>query len=303
MNINQILYFIEIADTGSFNKAAKNLYVSQPNLSKAISSLESEFNISLLNRSNVGVSLTPDGKEFLIYAKYMVRNYNDLKNISTKITDNTNFKIKLSVDIVFNLSNVIANIYNSENYKSLIIEMREFDRGQVILDVANNVSEIGFISINNCEKNNWLALIKEENLEYNHIKKSKPCVYVSSKSNLYNKENVYPSELSGKLFMHYVNKLSMPYLQQTDKNLMKLYTQNNILGLNDRESIVNLLKTTDSFILAPENTYFHREDIRCIPLNIADEEFSLGWIKKKNDSLSLEAIKFITIVNELLSIE
>ncbi len=301
MNINQIIYFIEIADTGSFNKASKNLYVSQPNLSKAIASLESEFDISLFNRSNQGIMLTDEGKQFLIYAKYMIRNYNDLKRISTASVDNTRFKLKVSVDIVFAFSEIIADIYNSDCYGSIIIDMREFDRGQVILDVADRISEIGFISINKCEKNNWLALIKEENLEYNQIRKSKVCVYVSSKSNLYNNKSITASELNGKLFMHYVTKLSMPYLNQADKKLMKLFTQNKIIGLSDRESIVSLLKTTDSFILAPENTYFKREDIKCIPLNILDEEFSLGWIKKKKESLSPESNNFIDRVKVLLN--
>ena len=58
MTLTQLHYAITISETGSFNKAAQILYVSQPSLSNAIHDLEDEFSISIFHRSGRGVSLT-----------------------------------------------------------------------------------------------------------------------------------------------------------------------------------------------------------------------------------------------------
>ena len=65
MTLTQLNYIITIAETKSINKAAEQLYVSQPSLTSAVQELEKELGITLFNRSGRGVTLTNDGAEFL----------------------------------------------------------------------------------------------------------------------------------------------------------------------------------------------------------------------------------------------
>ena len=51
MNITELRYIIEIAQCGSVSAASKRLYVAQPNISKAIRSLEEEYQIQLFVRA------------------------------------------------------------------------------------------------------------------------------------------------------------------------------------------------------------------------------------------------------------
>ena len=67
MTNNQIKYMIEVAETGSVNQAARNLYISQSALSNAIMSVEQEFGRKIFNRSSRGMTLTPFGKLFIAY--------------------------------------------------------------------------------------------------------------------------------------------------------------------------------------------------------------------------------------------
>ena len=62
-------YIITISETGSLNKAAEALYISQPSLTNAVKELEKELGIIIFNRSGRGVTLTNDGTEFLMYAR------------------------------------------------------------------------------------------------------------------------------------------------------------------------------------------------------------------------------------------
>lgn len=69
MNIQYLKYVVEVDKTGSINKAAKNLYMGQPNLSAAIKELEKELGISIFYRSKKGVFATKEGEKFLFHAK------------------------------------------------------------------------------------------------------------------------------------------------------------------------------------------------------------------------------------------
>jgi DNA-binding transcriptional LysR family regulator len=64
-----LLYFVTVAEQGSITRAAEKLHVSQPTLSQAISLLESDLGLPLLQRHGRGVRLTPDGDAFLVKAR------------------------------------------------------------------------------------------------------------------------------------------------------------------------------------------------------------------------------------------
>ena len=72
MQIQQLTYFVAIAEQGSINKAAEKLFVTQPNLSKAISNLENELKVRIFNRTNKGVALTDEGKKLYQYARTII---------------------------------------------------------------------------------------------------------------------------------------------------------------------------------------------------------------------------------------
>lgn len=75
MNLHHIHYAIEIARYGSFNKAAANLFISQPSLSRAIRALERELGFELFVRLPNGVLPTHQGQEFLRRAKNLNEQY------------------------------------------------------------------------------------------------------------------------------------------------------------------------------------------------------------------------------------
>lgn len=72
MNITELKYIIETASAGSISSAAKSLYVAQPNISKAIKSLEKEYGIQLFERSVKGVVPTREGQKFIRQAERII---------------------------------------------------------------------------------------------------------------------------------------------------------------------------------------------------------------------------------------
>ena len=80
MTLTQLRYAITVANSDSMNEAARNLFISQPSLSAAIKELEEEAGIEIFRRTNRGISVTPEGEEFIGYARQVVEQYNLIEN-------------------------------------------------------------------------------------------------------------------------------------------------------------------------------------------------------------------------------
>jgi len=71
-NRDHLRYFVAVADEGQITQAARRLFMAQPALSQAISQLESELGLRLLDRHPRGVTLTDAGEAFLEKARAAV---------------------------------------------------------------------------------------------------------------------------------------------------------------------------------------------------------------------------------------
>lgn len=76
MTIKQLQYAVTVADTGSITEAAKKLFIAQPSLTSAVHELEKEYGITIFIRSNKGIEITPEGDEFLGYARQVLEQSN-----------------------------------------------------------------------------------------------------------------------------------------------------------------------------------------------------------------------------------
>ncbi|MGN1101060.1 MAG: LysR family transcriptional regulator, partial [Huintestinicola sp.] len=79
MNLQHLKYMTEVERTGSVTKAAANLFMGQPNLSKAIKEVENEIGITVFRRSAKGVYPTPEGERFLARAKAVLEEMGKLE--------------------------------------------------------------------------------------------------------------------------------------------------------------------------------------------------------------------------------
>lgn len=89
MRIEQLKYFLEVADSGSINATAQHLFISQQGISDALKRMEQELGVTLLNRSKTGISLTADGEAIYPLVKPIVTAYEDLETCIFSLKANT----------------------------------------------------------------------------------------------------------------------------------------------------------------------------------------------------------------------
>lgn len=80
MNIQYLKYAVEVARIGSISRAAEELYIAQPNLSRAIKELEKDLGITIFDRNSKGMTLTHDGERLIEYGKAILRQINEVEN-------------------------------------------------------------------------------------------------------------------------------------------------------------------------------------------------------------------------------
>ena len=146
MTLQNLKYMLEISNSHSFSKAAKNLFVSQSTLSAAVKELESDLGITIFKRTNRGVSLTYDGEDFIKYAKeiveqsqYLEQRYHARKSLPMRFS----VSCQHLPSAVRAFTSFLAEI-NSPTYD---IAIRECDTNSVIHDVAGRKSELGVVAI------------------------------------------------------------------------------------------------------------------------------------------------------------
>jgi len=146
MTIDQIRCFQEIVKTGSMTKAAKNLALSQPNISLTIKMLEKEFGIILFHRSSKGVEMTQQGAEFLYYAENIIENVNQVQKIKdAQPVEEQIFSISTQF-VSYGFDPLSHLMSHTSNHKVTLIN-RQNTFFEVVDDVATGRSNLGLITL------------------------------------------------------------------------------------------------------------------------------------------------------------
>ena len=144
MEVRNLEYFLEVARTKSFTKAAQNLFITQPTISRMIKNLEDELEVELFERLGKGVELTDAGQTILLQAQNIV---NSVRGLSSDLSDVMQLKkgqinIGLPPMIGANFFPRVVGEFN-KIYPRIKVHLWEHGAKKVEDDVAAGRLEIG----------------------------------------------------------------------------------------------------------------------------------------------------------------
>jgi DNA-binding transcriptional LysR family regulator len=300
MTLQQLKYVIEVARCRSINKAAQNLFISQPSLSNAIKELEKDMGIIIFSRTNKGIIITPQGSEFLGYARQVVEQAELLENryASTKAPQQ-HFAVSAQ-HYAFAVSAFVRLLeeYDRDEYEFTLRETRTYE---IIDDVKNMRSEIGILYLNDFNRNVIQKFLREGNLVFHELFVAKPHVFISTTNPLVGRDYVTLADLD-----------EFPYLSYEQGEYNSFYFSEEILStlsrpknikVSDRATMFNLLIGLNGYTIS--TGVISRElngDIVAVPLKV-DEEITVGYITRKNVTTSPLASIYIQYLKETISLE
>ena len=145
MNLKQLEAFVQGAEGGSFSKAARELYLTQPTISAHISSLEKELNVRLFVRNTKEVSLSDNGKDLYKYAKQMVDLQGKIEEHFGMRKDSGKHCITIAASTIpaqYLLPKVLMRF--NEKYPEEQFKIKETDSAQVVTQIVDCMADVGF---------------------------------------------------------------------------------------------------------------------------------------------------------------
>lgn len=291
MTLAQLRYAITVSDARSMNEAAKRLFLSQPSLSSAIKDLEEETGIEIFRRTNRGISLTPEGEEFIGYARQVVEQY---QLIESKYIHKEEVKKKFSVSMqhytfAVNAFVELVKQFGMDEYEFAVHETKTYD---VIADVKNFRSEIGILYLNDFNRKVLTKLFQENHLEFHEILKCKIYVYMWKGHPLADKKEISLEDLEEYpcLSFEQGNYNSFYFAEE----VLSTYEYKRLIKANDRATLLNLMVGLNGYTLC--------SGILCEELNgseycaiklKSDEEMSIGYLVRKNVAISPLGRKYL----------
>lgn len=244
MNFTDLKYVIEIDKCGSISLAAKNLYVAQSNLSRAVKELEKEFDIVIFKRTPKGVITTREGQRFLRHAKEIQYQVNNLTNAYSDFNDR-GVTLKVSVPRASYISEVFSDYLTTLNdEENMRIHYCETNSSRTIQNVLDYHYDIGIIRYNVMHEGYYLSLFKLKDLAYRLILEFDYLLLTSKDSIIADKHIRSDSDLEGCIeVVHGDERLPTgDYIDLTDHDREERY-QKKVIYIYERGSQFEILST------------------------------------------------------------
>lgn len=166
MNTLHFKYAVEVEKTGSISQAAENLFMAQPNLSKAIKELEDTLGIAIFERTKKGVRPTAQGKEFLVYAKRILVQLNEMESIHMPQQDREKRQtLKISIPRGSYIAAAFANFVSElDMERGIGITIQETNALQAITNITDHGFNLGIIRYQARHENYFADYLKEKAL-------------------------------------------------------------------------------------------------------------------------------------------
>lgn len=304
MKLQHLKYALEVEKTASISKAAENLYLNQPHLSKAIRELEENIGITIFNRMPKGVVPTKDGAEFLVYAKNIVAQIDEVESMY-RHRDAQGHKFSVSVPMACFVAQAFTEFVTElSNAKSIDISYRETNSLAAIKSVAENDENIAIIRYQSIYEKYFLQFLEERDLEAEPLWEFEYQLIMSKESPLAAIESIEYKDLEGYIEITH-GYLTIPSIPASLAREMRMRgTEKKEIAVYERESQFELLKNIHNTYMwtspTPENI------LASLPLiekkcSIENNRYKDVLIKRRSYRPDMQEKLFIEKVKDVIS--
>ena len=296
MTLTQCKYAVTVAEAGSMNEAARLLFISQPSLSAAIRELEDETGTELFLRTNRGIALTPEGEEFIGYARMLLEQY---QLMESKYIAKEKTKKKFSVSMqhyTFAVSAFVELVkqFGMDEYEFAVHETKTYD---VIDDVKNFRSEIGILYVNDFNQKVLYKLFRDCGLEFHELLRCGIYVYLWKGHPLANQELISLEDLREYPCLSFDQGAHGSFYFAEE--VLSTYEYKRIIKANDRATLLNLMIGLNAYTLC--------SGIICEELNGSDycavkldsnEVMTIGYLARKGTKISRIGQQYLSEISK-----
>ena len=299
MNLKQLEAFVQVSESGSFSKAAKELFLTQPTISAHISSLEKELNVRLFIRNTKEVSLSDDGKDLYRYAKQITDLEKAIEERFYMDSDDGKHVITIAASTIpaqYLLPKVLM-CYRERHPKEQI-KIMETDSSEVVTQVVDHMVDVGFtgtvLEKKHCKYipfyKDALAVITPDTPEYRILKEQNR----DDIDWIRRKPLILREEGSG------TRKEAEKQLKNAGISMEALDI---VASIANQETIKKSVKQGMGITVLSRLAAEDEDGLLIFPIPGADEGRDINLVYNKNYQMTRSADRFIRIVKEVYDIE
>lgn len=302
MNISQIRYAVKVYELNSFTDAAQALFISQPRLSQAITSLEKELGFEIFERNRRGIKgTTPRGYEFI---RQSIKTLEEYAQLQKWIPSNKN-KLSVSSSINTQSQDAFEQIFlENIDCENMDLEFWITSCDDVSQRVKSLESDIGIVQMLGPQYNDWQAFFQLNGLEYHNMKTTRFYATTSKDAPMAKKEEVSIDELQTALFIteksYRMNELTYEVYEFLDSICKD--TRATIANTDIMYHLVADAPQRNAFVLdviPPNKKNLDKYGLVAVPLK-RDYPIYFGYIKRKGEALSSLAKRYIELLEKEL---
>ncbi len=297
MTLKQLQYLIAVAETGSITEAARALFIAQPSLTAAIRELEKEYGITIFTRSNKGIRVTPEGEEFLGYARQILEQADLLdERYAGKTRRRQQFCVS-SQHYSFAVEAFVRLLkkHGRDRYE---FHMRETQTWEIIEDVSRLRSEIGILYRNSFNETVLKKTLRDAGLVFTPLFTAKPHVFLGKDNPLAKKHQITLSDLAPYPRLSYEQGAHNSfYFSEEIQSTLDCAKE---LVVCDRASLFNMLVGLDGYTICSGmiSEELNGPNIIARPL-LVDDYMEIGYILPNGLRPSFLTQAYIEILKEL----
>ena len=299
MNLKQLEAFVQVSESGSFSKAAKELFLTQPTISAHISSLEKELNVRLFIRNTKEVSLSDDGKDLYRYAKQITDLEKAIEERFYMDSDDGKHFITIAASTIpaqYLLPKVL--MCYRERYPKEQIKIMETDSSEVVTQVVDHMVDVGFtgtvLEKKHCKYipfyKDELAVITPDTPEYRILKEQNR----DDIDWIRRKPLILREEGSG------TRKEAEKQLKNAGISMEDLDI---VASIANQETIKKSVKQGMGITVLSRLAAEDEDGLLIFPIPGADDGRDINLVYNKNYQMTRSADRFIRIVKEVYDIE
>lgn len=170
MNLAQMKYAVEVARTGSITKAAENLYMGQPALSRAIRELEEDIGIRLFKRTQKGITPTKEGEQFLAYADSILGQVTRMESLYKKDAHSQKQAFSISVPRASYIACAFRRMVASlDQDREIEVNYKETNSLRAVNNIVQNNFSLGIVRYQAVFEPYFMDLLKQKNMHSEEI--------------------------------------------------------------------------------------------------------------------------------------
>ena len=299
MNLKQLEAFVQVSESGSFSKAAKELFLTQPTISAHISSLEKELNVRLFIRNTKEVSLSDDGKDLYRYAKQITDLEKAIEERFYMDSDDGKHFITIAASTIpaqYLLPKIL--MCYRERYPKEQIKIMETDSSEVVTQVVDHMVDVGFtgtvLEKKHCKYipfyKDELAVITPDTPEYRILKEQ-------------NRDDIDWIKRKPLILREEGSGTRKEAEKQLKNAGISMETLDIVASIANQETIKKSVKQGMGITVLSRLAAEDEDGLLIFPIPGADEGRDINLVYNKNYQTTRSADRFIRIVKEVYDIE